>query len=235
MVPSRMAALNQRLLVLLSSMHMMNAQQLWIINSGSQYCRLTQGGTCVAALASSRSGSEACTFSAALDLWSRSTVWSLASCSGCGSLTVGSTIYQAANPGPSYVHIPSGGLVTWQMAPPYSVMSTFELCGTTNGPPTSPPPPIAPPNILWIIQSGSQYCSVTNGGRCVTDGPGSYGNREACTITAATSLIATSTYFETESRYDWVCERKNFRCETSDSYTCTAVSCAPHHFVAYNY
>ena len=110
MVPSRMAALNQRLLVLLSSMHMMNAQQLWIINSGSQYCRLTQGGTCVAALASSRSGSEACTFSAALDLWSRSTVWSLASCSGCGSLTVGSTIYQAAN-GTSYVHIPSGGLV----------------------------------------------------------------------------------------------------------------------------
>ena len=120
----RMAALNQRLLVLLSSMHMMNAQQLWIINSGSQYCRLT-GGTCVCSQAA---GGSACTFSAS-DLWSRSTVWSLASCSGCGSVNGRLTIYQQQSRTIVRAHTLSG-LVAVANGTPYSVMSTFELCRT---------------------------------------------------------------------------------------------------------
>ena len=41
---------------------------------------------------------------------------------------------------------------------------------------------------------GSQWCSITSNGECVTDGTGNYGNNERCTIRAEQSLYATATY-----------------------------------------
>jgi hypothetical protein len=178
--------------------------QLWVINTGSQFCRLTQHGMCVAASTSSRSGVEDCTFSATVELWSFTSVWSPAACSGCGTLTVSSVSYRANDQGPSYVHLASGAVIRWQMAASSSVVSTFELCGSTVGPPNPPPPPVLPTNVLWTIQSGSQFCSLTNGGTCVTDGPGNYGNNEACTVVAARSIVLTATEFDTERNFDFV-------------------------------
>ena len=66
----------------------------------------------------------------------------------------------------------------------------------------SPPPP--PPMPPWAIVSGGQWCSITSNGQCVTDGTGSHGNNERCTIRAQQSLYATATYFDTESYYDYI-------------------------------
>ena len=50
--------------------------------------------------------------------------------------------------------------------------------------------------------SGAQYCQVQ--GACVTDGMGSYGNNERCSILAARDLYATATEFSTESCCDYL-------------------------------
>ena len=40
----------------------------------------------------------------------------------------------------------------------------------------------------FTVTSGTSYCSTTNGGTCVTDGPGNYGNYERCTIVANSAM-----------------------------------------------
>ena len=59
-------------------------------------------------------------------------------------------------------------------------------------------------NSTWAITSGSQWCSITSNGECVTDGAGNYGDNERCTIRAEQSLYATATYFDTESCCDYM-------------------------------
>ena len=41
--------------------------------------------------------------------------------------------------------------------------------------------PPSPP-ALFTVTDGLAYCEVTNGGTCVTDGAGDYGNDELCTV-----------------------------------------------------
>ena len=41
-----------------------------------------------------------------------------------------------------------------------------------------------------------------DGGRCLSDGEGDYGNVESCTIKALRPLILTATEFDTESSHD---------------------------------
>merc|ERR1711965_1153725 len=57
---------------------------------------------------------------------------------------------------------------------------------------------------MWVITSGSAYCQLSNNGNCVTDGPGNHNNNERCTIATTQALTATTTYFSTESNYDWI-------------------------------
>ena len=77
-------------------------------------------------------------------------------------------------------------------------------------PQPSPPPPIyspAPPvphTDLWLVVEGSQYCQVINNGACVTDGSGSHGNNERCTVRAQYPIFATATQFMTEQCCDRV-------------------------------
>ena len=35
---------------------------------------------------------------------------------------------------------------------------------------------------IWKISKGGEYCEITNGGWCVTDGAGNYGNSEGCAL-----------------------------------------------------
>ena len=72
-------------------------------------------------------------------------------------------------------------------------------------PPSPPAPPLSPPSSpsFWTVTSGAQYCHITGAqGSCVTDGAGSYGNRESCTVRADTTLWVSATEFDTENRYD---------------------------------
>ena len=63
----------------------------------------------------------------------------------------------------------------------------------------SPPPP---PENLFRITSGSDGCSLSNDGTCVTDGIGSYSNNERCTIEATAAVTLRVDAFDTESCCD---------------------------------
>merc|ERR1712159_404185 len=57
---------------------------------------------------------------------------------------------------------------------------------------------------FWRIKlvSSKDVCEIVDGGRCVTDGPGNYGNREYCEVEALRSLIVTAKQYSVEAKYD---------------------------------
>ena len=57
---------------------------------------------------------------------------------------------------------------------------------------------------LWQIISGSRYCQIVDGGRCVTDGSGDYRNNEYCEVQALQSLIMTTEQYDVEPIHDFV-------------------------------
>jgi hypothetical protein len=48
-----------------------------------------------------------------------------------------------------------------------------------DAPPATPPLPAAPPGYLFHVEHGAAFCEVTNGGTCITDGAGPYGECSA--------------------------------------------------------
>ena len=79
-------------------------------------------------------------------------------------------------------------------------------------PPPSPPPyppGLAPAPAVWQVTSGSDYCQLTSGGACVTEGSGNHGNNERCTIRALVALYATATEFHTERYWDYIHHRQH--------------------------
>ena len=57
---------------------------------------------------------------------------------------------------------------------------------------------------FWRIKSGSRYCHIVGGGRCVTDGVGIYGNYEYCEVEALQTLIMTAEQYDIEDDYDFL-------------------------------
>lgn len=51
----------------------------------------------------------------------------------------------------------------------------------------------------FVVTAGEDACEITNGGMCVTDGDGNYGNSESCTIRAEVSMTLTVNSFGIES------------------------------------
>ena len=62
----------------------------------------------------------------------------------------------------------------------------------------------AKPAGYWQVVSGSSYCEIVDGGRCVTDGAGSYGSRERCRVLALRPLIVHTVQYEVERKYDYL-------------------------------
>jgi len=60
----------------------------------------------------------------------------------------------------------------------------------------------AQPGIYWSILTGSEFCSVSSDGMCITDGSGDYADDEACTIRAEVAMSITATEFDTEECCD---------------------------------
>ena len=75
-------------------------------------------------------------------------------------------------------------------------------------PPPTPPqwPPLAPvtDGQLWEIVRGGEHCQMINNGTCVTDGTGTYGNNERCTIRAEVDIFATAPYYAVETCWDYL-------------------------------
>ena len=51
----------------------------------------------------------------------------------------------------------------------------------------------------WTIRSGCTGVELSNGGTCITDGTGDYGNSESCVVEAKQTLMASATEFLTEA------------------------------------
>jgi hypothetical protein len=71
-------------------------------------------------------------------------------------------------------------------------------------PPPPPPHPPIPSGQLWLVVSGSQYCEVTNDGKCIHDGVDNYAHDETCLIRAQADLILNTTSFHTEKDFDYL-------------------------------
>jgi len=48
---------------------------------------------------------------------------------------------------------------------------------------------------FWQVVSGSEFCHITDNGRCVTDGEGQYGRGENCRVKALRPLSLTTTQY----------------------------------------
>ena len=57
---------------------------------------------------------------------------------------------------------------------------------------------------FWQVISGSQFCQITDDGRCVTDGEGQYGRGENCRVKALRSLSLTTTQYSVELGCDYL-------------------------------
>ena len=60
------------------------------------------------------------------------------------------------------------------------------------------------PDAFWEILSGAKYCEIVDGGRCVTDGSGDYGNSEVCIVKALQPLFVSAKEFLTAEEHDFV-------------------------------
>ena len=56
----------------------------------------------------------------------------------------------------------------------------------------------------WELTSGSQYCEIVDGGRCVTDGAGDYGPREICRIDAQRQFYVYTEQYEVDGCCDYL-------------------------------
>ena len=57
---------------------------------------------------------------------------------------------------------------------------------------------------FWRIVNGANFCEIVDGGRCVTDGPGNYGNNERCAVKALRPLFLTAVQYDVEQTHDYV-------------------------------
>ena len=93
-------------------------------------------------------------------------------------------------------------------APTHSYMYTLarSLCRSTTTAPnlTAAIVTYADTFSFWEIVSGAEFCTIVEGGRCVTDGGGEYGNDENCKIKTLRPLVANATEFATEPGYDFL-------------------------------
>ena len=64
-------------------------------------------------------------------------------------------------------------------------------------------PPIAPGSLFYIV-SGAQYCELSNGNTCVTDGSGNYHNNERCTVRALEDIVVTAVQYSVENYFDYI-------------------------------
>ena len=64
--------------------------------------------------------------------------------------------------------------------------------------------PVPDGGAYWQIVTGSRYCEITDGGRCVTDGEGDYGNNERCEVRALRRLFLTAEQYDVQACCDYL-------------------------------
>ena len=80
--------------------------------------------------------------------------------------------------------------------------ATTALCAGYTPPPALSPS--TPPPAMWTVLSGSNFCELTDGGACVSDGSGNYGNNENCVVQANADFVVSARAFAVEYYYDHI-------------------------------
>ena len=191
----------------------------WTVLSGEQYCSLTNNGTCVWDGAGHYGNAERCTVQANRELFVTATEYTIESY--WDYITIGATQYRGSNNGPNGLYMLSGATFSWYTDGSVTY-GGFTLCASLSRnpyPPPPPPPVPSPPppqprpppppmwpttSAYWTILYGTQFCALSNGGTCVTDGLGNYGNNERCVMQANQPLYVYATEYVTESYYDFI-------------------------------
>ena len=57
---------------------------------------------------------------------------------------------------------------------------------------------------FWQVVSGAKFCEIVDGGRCVSDGEGQYGNGETCRVKALQALVLTTEQYAVGSGNDYL-------------------------------
>ena len=170
---------------------------LWRVTAGGNHCQLDSNG-CVTDGSNNYGNSESCTVTADQAITVSSTYFSTETY--FDRIQIGTTRFTGST-GPSNVAIAPGQTMTW-----YTDSSVtnggFVICAqgasSSGGGGVSESGAAA----LLTVSTGSAHCQVTSGGSCVTDGTSSYGNYEACTVTANQPVTVSATSFSTESYFD---------------------------------
>lgn len=89
--------------------------------------------------------------------------------------------------------------------------------------PTAPTPSSAPtqgptfnPNAIFGVVSGSEFCATSNGGACIGDTEGNYGNNERCIVQVLTESVIRVVDFQLEAGFDFL--------DICDGVTCNTYS-----------
>ena len=160
---------------------------MWVVESGSEYCSISSDGLCVTDGTDDHGSNEACVVRASQALYATATFFSTESY--WDAVTIGSFAYSGLA-GPTNAVMNQWDALRWS-SDGYGNSGGWTICGSA-----------APTN--WIVESGSQYCSISSDGLCVTDGAGDYGAGEACTVRTTQALFATATEFTVENNWDSV-------------------------------
>eukprot|EP01047_Picozoa_sp_COSAG01_P040574 COSAG01_NODE_3427_length_6093_cov_9.704943_4_plen_339_part_00 len=178
---------------------------LFTVTSGAQFCQLNAQG-CVTDGAGSYGHNEHCAIQVANATTVTATWYAVES--NYDYLTVNGQDYHTSGSGPSNVLVPANGVITWQSDGSVAAGSHggFVLCEVPPPPPEpapQPEPEPPPPPSVFTVTSGAQFCQLNAQG-CVTDGAGSYGHNEHCTIQVANATTVTATWYAVESNYDYL-------------------------------
>ena len=111
---------------------------------------------------------EACTFTAVQPLTLTATSFATEEC--CDTLTIGGSQYSGTT-GPTAVPMTPGVTTASWSSDGSGDDAGWTVCATGSSV-SSPPPPPPSTSTFWTITSGAEYCQLSNGGACITDGPG---------------------------------------------------------------
>jgi len=116
------------------------------------------------------------------------------------------TSYNEGTAFPEKISLKKGETLKW-VSDIVTEAEGYKICGRpqTNAPTRSPVQPSFTPaptfEAFWEVESGGASCEVSDNGRCVTDGEGSYGNNERCVYTVLQDMIVFSEVFQTQRAF----------------------------------
>ena len=166
----------------------------WRVYPGPNYCKIVDGGRCVTDGAGNYGSRESCSVIALRQFYVYTMQYEVER--GYDYLTVNGVQYKYS--APNGVKMTQGAALEWRSDGSYfnkgwKVCAEDKMRSTT----TTPKP-------YWSLYSGSNYCQIVDGGRCVTDGAGNYGARERCTVIARRQFYVYTMQYDVEGCCDYL-------------------------------